>query len=126
MIDYDHRHGYRGPEAYLRLPEDAERDAALERLFAETNDGDGLVAAVTGASATEAKAVLADGRWRRSQATASTAARVGHKAGGDPDPARRRDHPRPKGRWEITRAAGGVRFHLRPQDGAVLLVGGWS
>src|ERR1700704_861960 len=29
VIDYDHRHGYRGPEAYLRLPEDAaERDAA--------------------------------------------------------------------------------------------------
>ncbi len=23
VIDYDHRHGYRGPEAYLRLPDDA-------------------------------------------------------------------------------------------------------
>ena len=63
VIDYDHRHGYRGPEPYLRLPEDAaERDAALEHLFAETNDGDGLVpAVVTDASATEVKAVLADG-----------------------------------------------------------------
>ena len=25
VIDYDHRHGYRGPEAYVRLPEDAGR-----------------------------------------------------------------------------------------------------
>ena len=47
VIEYDHRHGYRGPEGYVRLPEDAaERETTLERLFAETSDGDGFVAAV--------------------------------------------------------------------------------
>jgi penicillin-binding protein 1A len=37
VIDYDHRHGYRGPEAYIRLPDNpAERDAELEQVFADT------------------------------------------------------------------------------------------
>ena len=62
-IDYDRRHGYRGPEAYISLPEDAaEREAALERAFQEAVDSDSLIAAVVlAASATEVKAVLSDG-----------------------------------------------------------------
>ena len=47
VLDYDHRHGYRGPEAYVALPaEAAERDAVLERLFQETSESDGIVPAV--------------------------------------------------------------------------------
>src|SRR5512144_3001790 len=34
VFDYDHRHGYRGPEAYASLPTDpAEREGVLESLF---------------------------------------------------------------------------------------------
>src|SRR5215467_12403864 len=46
-MDYDRRHGYRGPEAYISLPDDpADRDAALERAFQDSNDSDGLVPAI--------------------------------------------------------------------------------
>ncbi len=136
VIEYDHRHGYRGPETYIRLPEDAaERDAALEHLFAETNDGDALVpAVVTGASATEVKAVLADGevaeitgdglkfaaRALTDKAPATSRIRAGAviRLGRDA-----------KGRWEITQLpqAESAFVSVRPQDGAILsLVGGWS
>ena len=35
VLDYDRRHGYRGPEAYVNLPaEPAEQDQVLDRVFA--------------------------------------------------------------------------------------------
>ena len=136
VIDYDHRHGYRGPEAYVRLPEDAaEREAALERLFAETTDGDGLVAAVvTDASATEVKAVLADGEVAE---IAGDGLKFVARALGDKAAATTRIRSGAvirlardaKGRWEITQMpqAESAFVSLRPQDGAILaLVGGWS
>ena len=63
VFDYDHRHGYRGPEAYASLPTDpTERDAVLESLFQDVSESDGLTAAVvTDATPTLVKAVLADG-----------------------------------------------------------------
>jgi len=63
VVDYDRRHGYRGPEAFVSLPNDAtELDAALDKAFQDTSDGDNLLAAVVlEASATEVKAVLVDG-----------------------------------------------------------------
>ena len=62
-IDYDRRHGYRGPEAFISLPDDAgEREAALERVFQDTPESDGLIPAVVlEATATTVKAVIADG-----------------------------------------------------------------
>src|SRR6185295_14416942 len=136
VIDYDHRHGYRGPEAYLRLPEDAaERDAALEHLFADTNDGDGLVpGVVTDASVTEVKAVLADGEVAE---IAGDGLKFVARALGDKAQAAIRIRPGavirlardPKGRWEITQMpqAESAFISVRPQDGAILsLVGGWS
>ena len=109
VIEYDHRHGYRGPEAYVRLPEDAaERETALERLFAETSDGDGLIAAVvTDASPTEVKAVLADGETAE---IAADGLKFAARALGDKAAAATRIRPGavirlardPKGRWEIT------------------------
>jgi len=58
VFDYDHRHGYRGPEAYASLPAGpAERDAVLESLFQDASESDGLVAAVvTEAGSTIVKA----------------------------------------------------------------------
>ncbi len=43
--DYDHRHGYRGPEGYVDLPADA-NDEALEEALQDTPDSGDLEAAV--------------------------------------------------------------------------------
>jgi len=63
VLDYDRRHGYRGPEAYVNLPDDpGAAETVLERVFQETLDADNLLAAVVlDASATEVRAVLASG-----------------------------------------------------------------
>ena len=61
--EYDRRHGYRGPEAYVSLPDGtAEQEAVLERVFQETAEYEDMVPAVVlDASAAEVKAVMADG-----------------------------------------------------------------
>ena len=47
VMDYDRRHGYRGPEAYLELKEvRAEQDEALDELLADFADADDLFPAV--------------------------------------------------------------------------------
>jgi penicillin-binding protein 1A len=47
VIDYDRRHGYRGPEAVLELPAAASnRDEILEDALVEVADSDDLLAAV--------------------------------------------------------------------------------
>jgi penicillin-binding protein 1A len=63
VFDYDRRHGYRGPEAFVSLPDDnAAADAVLERVFQETPDADGLpVGVVLAASPAEVEVVLASG-----------------------------------------------------------------
>jgi len=63
VIDYDRRHGYRGPEAYLSLPDDpAEQDAVLDKAFQDSPDSDSLLAAVVlQATPAEVRAVLANG-----------------------------------------------------------------
>ncbi len=45
--DYDQRHGYRGPEAFIDLPASLEeRDDAIERALQKRPSSDGLIAAV--------------------------------------------------------------------------------
>jgi penicillin-binding protein 1A len=63
VIDYDRRHGYRGPEAYVSLPDDpAEQEAALDNAFQDSPDSDSLLAAVVlQATPVEVRAVLANG-----------------------------------------------------------------
>jgi penicillin-binding protein 1A len=63
LLDYDRRHGYRGPETYVNLPvEPAEAEAAIDRVFQDHVDVDNLVVAVVlEASPTEVKAVLVSG-----------------------------------------------------------------
>ena len=63
VLDYDRRHGYRGPEAYANLPTDpAELEQVLERVFAETPDGDNLLTAIVlEAGTAEVQAVLGSG-----------------------------------------------------------------
>jgi penicillin-binding protein 1A len=47
VLNYDQRHGYRGPEAFITLPADAEeRDDAIEEALQKRPASDGLIPAV--------------------------------------------------------------------------------
>ena len=46
VMDYDKRHGYRGPEGYIELPPEGEPDEAIEEALAEKSDSGGLLPAV--------------------------------------------------------------------------------
>jgi hypothetical protein len=63
VMDYDLRHGYRGPDGFVNLPEaSADQDAALDRVFQENADSDGIVTAVVlQATPAQVRAVLASG-----------------------------------------------------------------
>jgi len=135
-IDYDRRHGYRGPEAFISLPDDpTERDAVLERAFQEAADSDGLIPAVVlSASPAEVKAILADGETipivgeglrfaapaLRDKSPAATRIRTGAVI---------RVTREDKGRWAIAQIpqVEAAFVSMRPQDGAILsLVGGFD
>jgi len=136
VLDYDRRHGYRGPEAYASLPQEAaERDAVLERLFQEAAESDGLVpAVVVEVGSATVKALLADGEpVELSGDGLKFAARsLGDKAAATtrirPGAVIRLGHDA-KGRWEITQLpqAEAAFVSLRPGDGAIVsLVGGFD
>ncbi len=63
VLAYDQRHGYRGPEAFVELPADAEaRDDAIDALLQKHPTSDGLLSAVVTAVAGKTlKAELASG-----------------------------------------------------------------
>ena len=70
-MDYDRRHGYRGPEAYVTLPEDAaEQENVLERVFQEASDYDKLITAVVLEASSVEVERSADGDIGPSPATA--------------------------------------------------------
>jgi len=136
VLDYDRRHGYRGPEAFVSLPEDpAEAEQAFERAFQESPDSDNLLAAVvTAASPTEVRAVVANGdtvqiegdglKFAARNLTDKTAANQRIRRG-----AIVRLTKDDKGRWSIVQLpqAEAAFLALRPGDGAILaLVGGFD
>jgi penicillin-binding protein 1A len=63
VIEYDRRHGYRGPESYVNLPTDpSEIELAVEGAIADAGESDNLdPAVVIAANANEVKATLANG-----------------------------------------------------------------
>lgn len=63
VIAFDQRHGYRGPEAVIKLPADQqERDEAIDEALARRPSSDGLLpAVVTAASPTLVKAETING-----------------------------------------------------------------
>jgi penicillin-binding protein 1A len=63
LMDYEHRHGYRGPEAYIDLPANPdEREQAIDDALVEHPDNGEIVAAVvTQASPKQVKASFIDG-----------------------------------------------------------------
>jgi penicillin-binding protein 1A len=136
VIDYDRRHGYRGPEAFVSLPDDpSEREAVLERVFQETSESDGLLPAVVlDASPAEVSAVTADGEAVR---IAGDGLRFAGPALRDKAPPATRIRPGAvirvlrddKARWAIVQIpqAEAAFVSMRPADGALLaLVGGFD
>ncbi len=46
ILDYDHRHGYRGPEGFVKLPDGKVTGEALETAFQDLSENDNLVPAI--------------------------------------------------------------------------------
>ena len=137
-IDYDRRHGYRGPEAYVSLPDGpgrARRRRSTASSRTRPTATTSMPAVVLEASATEVKAVLANGDIVavNGDGLKFAARNLTDKApAGAADPARR-GHPAVHA---TTRAAGRSRqlpqaeaafVAIAPRDGAILaLVGGFD
>jgi penicillin-binding protein 1A len=136
VVDYDQRHGYRGPDGYVNLPQDAaELDQTLDRVFQEYPDSDSILSAVVlDASPQQVRAVLANG----DQAEVTGAGlKLAQRALADKAPANQkirrgavirltRDD---KGRYAVTQMpqAEAAFVSVRPDDGAILaLVGGFD
>jgi penicillin-binding protein 1A len=135
-IDYDRRHGYRGPEAFVSLPDDAgERDAVLERVFQDAAESDGLIPAVVlESSPTAIKVVIADGE---SFQVTGDGLKFAAPSLRDKSPAATRIRPgavvrimrEDKGRWGIAQVplVESAFVSMQPTDGAVLsLIGGFD
>jgi penicillin-binding protein 1A len=135
MLDYDRRHGYRGPESYVDLPEADAGDEAYEDALADYADSDDIHAAlVLEANAKEVRA------WRRGGETVSisgeglkfAARALEHKA--LPNKRIRRGAViriarDDKNRWQVLQLpeVEGAFISLNPQDGSVrALVGGFD
>ena len=136
VIEYDRRHGYRGPENYVSLPTDpAEVDQVLEGVFQDAADSDNLdPAVVLDASTTDVKAALANGDV--ASVTGDGLKFVARNLT-DKFPANQRIRrgavirlsKDEKGRWTITQVpqAEAAFVAVQPGDGAILaLVGGFD
>ena len=136
VVDYDQRHGYRGPEGYVNLPADAaEQDQVLDRVFQENPDSDNLLTAVVlQASPQQVRAVLASG----DQAEVTGAGlKFVQRALTDKAPANQKIRPGAitrllrddKGHYAVAQMplAEAAFVAVRPDDGAIIaLVGGFD
>ena len=135
-IDYDRRHGYRGPEAFVSLPDDpGERETTLERVFQDAPESDGLIPAVVlEATAAVVKVILADGE---SFQVTGDGVKFAAPSLREKSPAATRIRPGAvirvarddKGRWGIAQVpqVESAFVSMRPTDGALLsLIGGFD
>jgi penicillin-binding protein 1A len=136
VFEYDRRHGYRGPEAFVSLPDDpAELDAALDRAFQDLSDNDNLAPAIVlDASPAEIKAVRSDGDM---VTISGEGLKFAARALGDKAPSATRIRRSAvirvsrddKGTWQIAQLpqVESAFVSVRPTDGAILsLVGGFD
>ncbi len=70
VLDYDRRHGYRGPEAFVDLPQSGVSDERLDEALSDINDHDDLLAALVLQASPKAVTVTAAAKKSRSAATA--------------------------------------------------------
>jgi penicillin-binding protein 1A len=134
VLEYDQRHGYRGPEGYADLPADTTEDA-LEDALQEVADSEDMFAAVVlQASPARVRAYRRGGEVLEigDDGLRFVARMLGDKAG----PTQRirrgaivRVQKNEKGRWQITQlpAVEAALVSLDPRDGAIrALVGGFD
>jgi penicillin-binding protein 1A len=136
VFDYDRRHGYRGPEAFVSLPSDpAQLDEALDHAFEDTSDSENLTAAIVlEATPSEVKAVQSDGE---AVTITGDGLKFAARALGDKAPTairiRRgaliRVGQDDKNRWQITQMpqVESAFVSVRPSDGMIYsLIGGFD
>ena len=136
VADYDRRHGYRGPEAYVSLPSDpSELEDALDIAFEGVTDADNLEPAIVlEASPASVKVVRSDGE---SLVISGEGLKFVARALTDKAPATSRIRrgaliriaTDDKGNWQITQMpqVESALVSIRPNDGAILsLVGGFD
>ena len=136
VLDYDRRHGFRGPETFVSLPADAAGlEQALDQVFADAIEAENLLpAAVIQASPAEIKAILASGdtvavtgdglkfvaRFLTEKAPANQRIRRGAIVRLTQDD---------KGKWSVAQLpqVEAAFIALKPDDGAIVaLVGGFD
>ena len=134
VMEYDRRHGYRGPEGYVELP-DKPTEEALEDALQETMDSDDIYAAVVAeASPRLVRAYRRGGEWLEIK---DEGLRFASRLLGDRvSPGQRirrgaiiRVQKSEKGRWQITQlpAVEAALVSMDPRDGAIrALVGGFD
>jgi penicillin-binding protein 1A len=132
--EYDRRHGYRGPEGYVELPNNPSEEA-LEDALQETTDSDDIFAAVVAeASPRRVRAYRRGGEWVeiKDDGLKFAARLLGEKV----SPGQRirrgaiiRVQKDETGRWQITQlpAVEASLVSMDPRDGAIrALVGGFD
>jgi penicillin-binding protein 1A len=137
VMDYERRHGYRGPEGFVALPADSDdRDEAIDDALADHPDNGEIVAAVvTAASPSQVTAqfvggdtatVTGDGLKFVATALSARASQTQHIRPGSIV----RLMPGAKdGEWQITQLpqVEGALVSLTPQNGAIrALIGGFD
>ncbi|SAL46465.1 penicillin-binding protein 1A [Caballeronia humi] len=136
LMDYEHRHGYRGPEGFIELPKDADdREQAIDDALVEHPDNGEIVAAVvTAASPKQVKASFIDGN--AATIDGNNLRFVANALSTRPQPNQRirpgaivRLVKNDAGDWTITQLpqVEGALISVVPQDGAIrALVGGFD
>jgi len=136
VIDYDRRHGYRGPEAVIELPKnDADREEFLEDALQEISDSDDIHAAVV--LAADAKLVRAYRRGGETIEIAGDGLKFAHKYLDSRSAAKQRIRPGSlirvrageKGAWQIVQLpqVEASLVSLDSRDGAIRsMVGGFD
>ncbi|AXL51053.1 penicillin-binding protein [Paraburkholderia caffeinilytica] len=136
VMDYERRHGYRGPEGFVQLPAAGDdRDQTIDDALTDHPDNGEIIAAVvTDANPKQVKAQLVDGsevtiggdglRFAAGALSARAAAATKIRPGSIV-----RLVADDKGNWQITQLpqVEGALVSLTPQDGAIrALVGGFD
>ncbi|ANB74178.1 penicillin-binding protein [Paraburkholderia phytofirmans OLGA172] len=136
LMDYERRHGYRGPEAFIDLPSDADdREQAIDDALLEHPDNGEIIAAVvTAASPKQVQATFIDGNVATIQGDGLRFAQFALGTRAQPN-----QRVRPgaiirlvkddDGNWSITQLpqVEGAFVSVVPQDGAIrALVGGFD
>jgi penicillin-binding protein 1A len=136
VLDYDRRHGYRGPEALISLPtEGAPLEEALDAAFQEASDSEDLLAAIVlEAGAQHVRAVRPDGEILEITGDGLKFAQKALTGKAPPNLRLRRGavirvQKDEKARWHITQVpqVESAFVSLDPRSGAILaLVGGFD